>query len=320
MIKTIWLAVAIAVAPWSALAFGTINGLGQNAEHERITRSALRPYSFGAKTLSEIAGKRGTFGAVGAPDNPLRGLMSTSIAHCDGGDALATPGYPQSSAAALKQLSRCRQWIFRHLNNAVRFAGGLVNKSGRVDATQIPRFFACVYNGKRGRAKCNVLDALGVAFHAAQDFYSHTNWTDRAAPRAIGPLNPPGLGQRGRAPWLDPRLRKRAPIGLMSGCYEGIPESRYCTYGDRKLRVRHAALNKDKGLIDVKTGRARGAKTSRGLIKGNFARAVTAAIDDTRNKWAYFEQRVRAVYGAKRGRLIICAMKKDNPGMCRQSR
>jgi hypothetical protein len=33
--------------------------------------------------LDQLAGKNNTFGAVGAPDNPLRGLMSEKAAHCD---------------------------------------------------------------------------------------------------------------------------------------------------------------------------------------------------------------------------------------------
>lgn len=318
MLRIVFIFALLALAPQPSHAFGTINVLGQNAEHERITRAALRPFALGKRTLSEIAGRRGTFGAVGAPDHPLRGLLSTPKAHCDGGDALAVRGYPQSAAAALERLAKCRQWIFRHLDRAVRYAGALVNRRGRIDTSQVPRFVPCVYNGKRGRAKCNVLDALGVAFHAAQDFYSHTNWTDRAARRPIGPLNPPGLGKAGRAPWLDPRRRRtKAPAGLISGCFQGIPERRYCTYGGGKLRVRHAALNKDKGLIDVRRGHGRAPKTDRGKVRRNFDRAVRAAVADTRDKWRYFEARVRRVYGKRRGRIILCVMKRDRPGGCR---
>ena len=317
MLKKLALLVIVLTASTPASAFGTINTLGQNAEHERITKSALRSLGFGSKTLSELAGKRGTFGAVGAPDNPLRGLISTPFAHCDGGDTLNTLGYPQSKIAAAEKLNQCRKWIFRHLNNAVRHAGAVADKNGRIDNSQIPTFLPCVFNGKKGRAKCNVLGSLGVAFHAAQDFYSHTNWTDRAANNSVGPSNPPGLGRSGRAPWLDPRLRKRMPPGLISGCFEGIPENRYCTYDGGKLRIRHKVLNKDKGLIDTRTGRAKVALSSRGKIRGNFSRAVEAAIADTSDKWAYFEERIKSTYGSRRARAIICAIKSDNPSDCR---
>lgn len=69
-----------------AAGFGTLNKLGQNAEHEHITRAALG--DFDPRTLNEIAGATGSFGAVGAPDNPVRGLLFSSEAHCDNGDYL----------------------------------------------------------------------------------------------------------------------------------------------------------------------------------------------------------------------------------------
>jgi hypothetical protein len=90
-----------------ALAFGTIDSLGQNREHERITRHALgcvdltgkqntlviggEPVAdpcFMGNSINELAGQRGTFGAVGAPDNPANGMLSDSLAHCDNADYL----------------------------------------------------------------------------------------------------------------------------------------------------------------------------------------------------------------------------------------
>ena len=66
------LAAVVCLTAWSAQAFGTANLLGQNAEHEKITRLALAGQGFERKSLDELAGKGGTFGAVGAPDNPAR--------------------------------------------------------------------------------------------------------------------------------------------------------------------------------------------------------------------------------------------------------
>ncbi len=135
------------------LAFGSVNVAGQQAEHERITRAALSVYRLGPDTTDEIAGKRGSFGAVGAPDRPDRGLLSTKAAHCDGGDHLDAPGYPQSAAAALERLSACRAGIFAHLNAAVKAAGATADRNGHIDSAEIPSFVSCTYNGKPGRAK-----------------------------------------------------------------------------------------------------------------------------------------------------------------------
>lgn len=294
-----------------AHAFGTINSLGQSAEHEKITRLALRPFRLGRKTLAEIAGRRGRYGAVGAPDLPGRGLLTKAAAHCDGGDHLALPGYPQSRNAATAKLRACRRWIFSHLTKAVVEAGGLVDASGRIQSSQIPTRISCSYSGVRGRAKCNVLEALGLAFHAAQDFYSHTNWTDIPPRGKIDPKMPPGIGQNSRAAWLDPRSNEAVPAGLISGCFEGIPEKQFC-----KNRVRHADLNKDTGLIDVGSGFVGAGSTSRGQVNNNFSRAVHAAITDTRDKWAYFETQVLTKYGRLRGSKIICVIRRDYPAGC----
>ena len=292
-----------------AYGFGTINGLGQSSEHGKITRIALRPFGLGPKTMAEIAGKRGRFGAVGAPDHPKRRLHNKSIAHCSAADHLAQPGYPQGRQAAARILGECRKWIFGHLKRAV--AGSLLDSRGRIRSSQIPTIISCSYTGGRGRAKCNVLGALGVVFHAAQDFYSHSNWTGRPQSGRIHPGNPPGLGNASRAPWLDPRRQLALPRGLISGCFKGLPERRYC-----KGRVRHADLNKDTGAINVVRGTVGAGSTARGRINNNFARAVRAAIADTRDKWAYFEAQVLAKYGRRRGRKIICALRRDRPGGC----
>lgn len=294
-----------------AHAFGTIHGLGQSAEHERITRIALKPFGLGPKTMDEIAGKRGSFGAVGAPDHPARGLITKDYAHCDNGDFLETPGYPHGRAAAARKLQACRAWIFRQMRNAVIAAGAILDSKGQIRSSQIPTIVSCKYSGAPGRAKCNVLEALGLAFHAAQDFYSHTNWTDVAAPGPVTLANPPGLRQRGPVAWIDPSRRTGMPRGLISACFEGIPESRYC-----KGRVRHTDLNKDKGSIDVNSGRAGAGATPRGKVNGNFARAVQGAIADTRAKWAWFERAVIQRYGAQRGRRIVCAIRRDRPDGC----
>jgi hypothetical protein len=293
-----------------AAGFGTLNKLGQNAEHEHITRAALG--DFDPRTLNEIAGATGSFGAVGAPDNPVRGLLFSSEAHCDNGDYL-DPGkvagsqqesYPQSASQAAATLTRCRDWIKHWLDEAVRSAEPLTDP-GRINTS-----LGCVFNGEPGRAKCNVLDNLGVAFHAAQDFYAHTNWVDRPADGPVSVENPPGLGNAGHAPWLDPRKDFPFPSGLMSGCFQALPESLFCND-----RVRHAAINKDLGPISD-SGAAGTGKTPRGAVNDNFQRAVNAAVEDTQDKWAYFQQRVRDTYGSAKGDRIICVVRSDNYRRC----
>ena len=103
----------VALAMVGATGFGTVRSstLGQDAEHERITRQGmstggsplLEPW-----TMSELAWENGTWGAVGAPDNPGRGLMSSAENHCDGADFFDEKGYPQSKADAQAKLETCR--------------------------------------------------------------------------------------------------------------------------------------------------------------------------------------------------------------------
>jgi len=100
-----------------AFAFGTIEGLGQSSEHEKITRLGLKTAGMDADTMDSLAGKRGAFGAVGAPDRPDRGLMSVAALHCDDGDTMGASGYPQGAAAAEVKLrpavTRCSKRLNR---------------------------------------------------------------------------------------------------------------------------------------------------------------------------------------------------------------
>jgi hypothetical protein len=295
-------------------AFGTVNLLGQRAEHERLTRFALRSRGLGPHTMDQLAGRAGSFGAVGAPDRPGRGLLSTSEAHCDNGDFLPLAGYPRTAQAAQAQLAGCRTWMVNELRAAVRSAGRLLTAAGAPAMDQASLASGCRFDGKPDLAKCETLEHIGVALHAAQDFYSHSNWTDAAGGSASG--DPPGLGHSSRAPWLDPRGSVAFPAGLMTGCYEGIPESLHCKYGDGQVRVRHAALNKDKGDIDPASGPSGPGRTDRGRVQMNFERAVRAAAEDTDDKWAFFQEGVLAAYGRQRGGMIICMMRQDTPAGC----
>jgi hypothetical protein len=295
------------MAAGQVLAFGTIRGMGQNAEHERITRRSLACPGAGRmcvepRTLDELAGANRSFGAVGAPD---RGpLIFQPKAHCDRGDHLNIVGYPQSADQAQANLLSCRAWMSAHIDAAVRDAARLLDAQGRIRPDQVR--LGCVFVGAmKGRAKCNVLEAFGVALHTAQDFYAHSNWVDVAdARRPQGLDNPPGLGRTGPAAWMSLRGAAPFPAGLITGCY-GTPEARAC-----RGRVMHANLNKDTGEIDPRPG----AGTSpRGRVGANFARAVEAASADTRDKWELLRERLTATYGVTRGRLMACALARDEP-------
>ncbi len=312
--------VFLLIAAPTVAAFGTIHGLGQDAEHERITRRALSCAKgvaaddcFQKRTLDSLAGARGSFGAVGIADRGT--LVFQAQAHCDGGDYFVVKGYPQTKREAQAKLEACRAWMEKQLEAAVEAAGDLLDADGALDNSQIPTIVSCSYGGRvKGRAKCNVLEAFGLLLHASQDFYSHSNWTDVAnADEPYSPANPPGLGQAGPAPWLDLRTTSAFPDGLISGCFEtksAISEAANCNYGPRDTpRVKHLALNKDKGRIDPTIGEG---ATQRGA-KGNFARAVNAAVADTRDKWETLKEQLVLTYGPSRGMRMVCALTRDNP-------
>lgn len=297
----------------AALAFGTINFLGQNSEHEKITRLAFKGLGFDRQMITQFAGRGGTAGAVSAPDLPGDLTPFNPIAHCDNGDFLEVEGYPVSRSQSAAMLTACRDYIFNNLQQAIETVGRLADASGKIDNRQIPAGFACALKGLEIRAKCQAISFFGKALHASQDFYSHTNWTDIPAPGPLSAENPPGLGQEGPAPFIDPALRGEFPEGLVSGCFQGIPETLYCLFEDGRSRIRHRALSKDVGRIDMRSETVGAGTTERGKINQNFKRAVEAAIADTREKWIYFENTVIEKYGGVRGLAILCAMKNFDP-------
>jgi hypothetical protein len=306
-------ALALAIAG-SAGAFGTTHSLGQNAEHEKITRLALAcgrgPVPcFQPLTLDQLAGKKGTLGAIGAPDAGT--LTFQHKAHCDGGDFLDAPGYPQTAAQARAALGACRSWMRSELELAAKEAGDLLDKSGaiRSDQTHLDCSFEAAF---RGGAKCKALSDFGASLHAAQDFYAHSNWVDLPATGPVSPQNPPGLGHDGPAPWLDWRTITPFPKGLISDCFIGLPETLFCNYG-RTARVKHAFINKDDGAIDVDTGKVGAGTTPRGAINGNFARAVRAAEAETQVKWSTLQELLRQRYGREKSDRIVCALVSDAP-------
>ena len=271
---------------------------------------------FGERTLTAFVGGGGRFGAVGAPDRPGRGLTSEPAAHCDEGDYLPIRGYPRSARQAQAVLERCREWIRRHTSLAVASAGELAPAGSSTGTRDYADPASCPFSGSDQDPKCRTLGLLGVAFHAAQDFYSHTNWVDAPTGSDLNPSDPPGLGQSGPAPWLLSNGANAPPGGLISGCYEGWPEWMHCRYGDAQRRVQHSDLDKDNGRINPRDVRLSIGTTRRGLKDGNFGRAVDAAVRDTRERYRAFEAAVRARYGDSRAGLALCVLKNDQPGRC----
>jgi len=331
-VASIFVALGAICTTGPAHAFGTIHEMGQDAEHERITRAALRcrtgddpALCLEEETLEAVAGTDGEFGAVGAPDRGR--LVFQSSAHCDGADYFHTPDYPQTRDEAQGALEACRDWMMENMQMAVEAAAELLDEDGEIRGSQIPTWIDCVFAGSvPGRAKCNVLQYFGRVLHASQDFYSHSNWIDRPDPaRAISLENPPGMGQQGPASWLDLRVANAPfPDGLISGaasissCFEeGGPFSGdSCLHRDEETqepRVGHAELNKDTGRIRRGDREVGPGTTPRGEIEENFERAVAAAIADTRDKLATLNDLLIARYGEARGHIMICAITRDDP-------
>ncbi|HEY1292205.1 MAG TPA: hypothetical protein VGJ60_03850 [Chloroflexota bacterium] len=301
-------------------AFGTTNSLGQRAEHERITRAALAcapgtqsiGECFEPKSMDQLAGHTGTFGAIGAPD--LDELLDHPEAHCDDADFLNIPGYPQTRAEATAHLQACIDHLRMRFQQGRDAADSLVTPDGTLSELDVDLSVNCTFTfGIPGRAKCNVLEGLGRALHGAQDFYAHSNWADQADPTApISIENPPGLNLLGPSPLLDLRATGAVdvPADLSTGFFKSLAHDD-CPGTDG--RVTHACLNKDKELIDPVLGVATDPISRRARIGANAQQAVTAAIAETRRQWDDFRAELTATYGPERGGQMILALVQDVP-------
>jgi hypothetical protein len=313
--------------PSPASAFGTIDGGGQNREHERITRAAVACRAsngpttdcFEPKSVDQLAGHGKGFGAVGAPDLTE---VSNPAAHCDNADFLAG-GYPQSREEATARLLDCIHHLRRRFREAVDSAEGLLDERGQISDSEVDLDTDCTLDANdEHRAKCKTLEGFGRALHGAQDFYSHSNWTDAAdRTRPIGPDNPPGLNLPAPAPVLELRGNSTppAPGNLTTGCF--VLRDSVTGVGACERRVTHAALNKDTGLVDPTTGTASGPTTPRGRVGSDFAKAVAGAIVETRHQWHEFQAAMVSEYGSQRASLMACALTRDDPATgCRGHR
>ena len=342
---------SLASAPKSE-AFGTINGslpgVRFYAEHENITRAALSceaqssPRScFGPKSISNLAGMGGSWGAVGAPDNmPMHGGGGPSWWHCDEGDFIDQPGYPHSRTQANHHLNQCQTFLNAMIGNGlgddsklrpgcrglqatgrlsyrcegvVEVAHQMLNTSNRIDISE-PDYGnearGCTFNGDYGRIKCLMLQQFGYALHAVEDFYSHSNYTDTSSsPFSI--QNPPGLEMTGPSPFLAKIPRTNFENNLATGCYpDGDCE--------KAGRATHGTINKDRAMINPrsgyvtpKTNMPADYMTPRGGQSNNEQNAVRVAILDVKRQWENLQARIIEREGTLRGNMIICALSQD---------
>jgi len=346
---------ALSLSP-PAFGFGTVNGkLGQRSEHERITRTALQcangaqaPECFQSATLDSVAGKNGTWGAVGAADNmPQHLAADEDFWHCDNADYLSPANnggksYSQSRSKALDRLRDCIKWGRAMLYDgaamypgdllstplpmatphwgALNAASTLVNPDGSTVASPSG---TCTFNGIHGNAKCNVLEPWGYVLHMAEDFYSHTNWADRSDPsKRISASNPPGLGNAGVAPFLDLRrvsmpADNEIPADFTGGCFSGVLTNWLVC----RNRVAHTDdVNKDKELINTVDGSVSDPVSPRSKIVAdgvsNGQRAVNGAVAEARRQWSVLRSELVQRYGVQRGAAMVCALSMDDTRVC----
>jgi len=306
-------------APGEAAAFGTIDGGGQNREHERITRAALSCAAdaprtgecFEPRSMDYLAGHGREFGAVGAPD---RDELSDPSAHCDNADFLAG-AYPRTRDEANAAILACVDHMRRDFEEGVRDAQGLLNDQGQLLLSEATLESECKPAADAdSRAKCASIEEFGRVLHGAQDFYAHSNWADQADPaRPIADDNPPGLNLPAPSPVLDLRSGTipSLPPDLSTGCF--VVKDEIPGVGPCAMRVTHAALNKDRGLIATDSGKTSDPATPRGMVGDNFAKAVAGAIAETQRQWQDYRSALTAQYGAERGELMICTLTRDTP-------
>ena len=326
--------------PDPAAAFGSVKiaGTNQRPVHEGITRtlgcSAVDPVTdcFQGLSLDILAGRNGTWGAVGEPDDPLDGSPNPAARHCDDID-YGYGSYHRKDEAQV-EFNKCLEWYQAYMDFAVASAGKLLRPDGSIDPlqTDIINRFGSTYNAckfpdpKKGNtsdysAKCNVLNGLGRALHNYEDIWSHSNWGDSADPsKAVGLENPNGLGNTAQPAFMayPGPITSPIPDGFLSGCDDSIPAANDCYRlfsGDK--RTAHSMVNKDNGTVDARTCTASDPLTTRGKIVvdgvSNFQRAVTGACGAARRAWTDLRNALIAKYGAANAAAMVRAVTFDHP-------
>ncbi|KAH7087744.1 hypothetical protein FB567DRAFT_621777 [Paraphoma chrysanthemicola] len=284
---------------------------------------------FETLSLNNLAGFQTYNGAVGSPDDLVPNGPEGPAAHCDDADFLDIPFYPQPRWEATAKLQTCVDHLRMRFGQGIRGSDRMLDGNkiipGEVDIVTLGpcRFFhRGTTHNTLGRAKCIALEGLGRALHGTEDFYSHSNWADRAnSSRPTSLFNPPGLDRRDLAKFLDLRasnnISEMVPKHLTTGCFslsELVPGSGPTGSFDCRDRIIHENMNKDHGEITQDgTIIPDPQDVPREGVTGNFARAVLSAIADARERWRNFQHELKSQYGAEKANLIICALTRDYP-------
>ncbi|MER8104938.1 hypothetical protein [Kitasatospora sp. NPDC094016] len=297
--------------------------------HTTITKGALpdfQPKSLEAMAAGDLDVKNGEWGAIRGSDKGDYYPNQTRY-HCDDADYLKADylkggQYPRTRQQATDELLACVQTSVEEFHSAVAAADGLVDSKGNINTKDVDLSSRCKYNDQPGRAKCEVFEHLGRAWHAIEDFYAHSNWTDHADPnQPISVTNPPGLQKTAPAPFFTLRTYNNQSTAtwkaeatkeinktpdLATGCAPGEyePEDQK-QHNNCTGRINHYDV-KGKGGGLSKEG-------SRANIDDNGKHAESVATDDIKRQWKDFQAELLAKYPHGRGEKMICALTHDAP-------
>lgn len=329
--------------PAGAVAFGTYDGLhGQSGEHGRITRAgqwcqssaAEKRNCWHSKAVEDVAGPlsgktpfSSNLGAVAIPDGTLFDIAANDDAHCDNLDYLIPSEdhahvYTSDSLGQQRaKLLSCVNYLHDMFDTAVSTSLQIVDNQGFFRQQNIrrpgqPCKFSFTITSEPpvpANKRCAAVDFYGQALHGAEDFYSHTNWSDRA----VAPFdaeNPPGYGQDSLASFLNFR---HVDDFLPRGAYPSPPFSGGCFVLGHQSEcdghVKHDTLAKDEGYVNPRTGEGTptGDSNRRARENGNFGRAVSLAVKQVHDSWSAFQDRVKQV-DEQDSKQIVCAMVQDD--------
>ena len=207
--------------PGPAAAFGTIDGGGQNREHERITRAAVAcPAGTGSdgdcfepRSADQLAGHGKRFGAIGSPDLTE---VSDPAAHCDDADFLAG-GYPRTRDEATASLLDCVDHLRGRFREAIDEAGDLLDDEGEIIPAEVNLDTDCELDATHRTAR---------QVQVPGEFRS-------GAARGAGLLLAQQLGRRGGS---GPSDRRRQSAGPESAGAEPDPRPAWQRRADRAGR------------------------------------------------------------------------------------
>jgi Mg-chelatase subunit ChlD len=242
--------------------------------------------------MDQLAGRPGDFGignvgGVGAPDwNKVTLLPEGEEAHFDNADYLdqrfTGKPYTLSRYEASLKLMKTIYHLRDRFGEGRDAAKGLLDQDVVILKSEVNiderecTFAGHIVAVPGARAKCNVFEGLGRSLHGVQDFYSHSNYADRAGPGPISLTNPPGLDRHWNSPLLNMRTRSDfdvfsprhrseipdwevnnpdyavVPYDLATGCFNGLDITESFDSLSCVGRIRHKNLDKDHGEVNLR--------------------------------------------------------------------